>query len=759
MRSPRTWLWASLVVSAAPSLAVYAPLSLGNGFKLTANGKANHLSITQDGRPIWDTVPGQGFLSASAGDDEIIAANGNFKINEVDQNKCTGQQITKIDLRQWHGSANDHAAVVEGHLTGCGDATAAFTVAFWVPSKFPDRIAFRANVSSDSSDATKLFLTYRSSPAEDFYGLGGQASFASLKNQTVPIFSREQGVGRGDQPTTELESEDSFFSGGDRFTTYSAVPQYISSNARVFHLTQESSAYTTFNFTDARAVTVRYSGLDVDGYFMQAENMLNGITMLTEYTGRMPELPKWVDTGAVLGIQGGQAKVNRIVDQGLNQTCPIAAVWLQDWSGTHSQSVSYMSLNVSRLWWNWESDSKLYPTWNEFVQNLRDDHNVRTLSYINPFLANVSTKPDGYSSNLYEEATKGGYMIQNSTINDTSVISSGPGLDAGILDLTNPAGRSWFKNVLLSQVWNANISGFMTDFGEYTPIYPDTRFANKSIDPLVYHNTYPREWAALHHWIGKSVPSFKDAILFHRSCAMAANRYMNLYWAGDQDTNWGVNDGIKSSVTVMGHMGLSGYAHGHTEIGGYTTTWDSNGVVNRSAELLGRWGELSAVASTVFRTHEGNVPQVNAQFYSNSSTYSWFSYNARMFTSLAAYRRRILDTESKKLGWPLLRMPVVYHPNDVKAKAISYESFYLGADLYVAPVLDPGHTSVSVYFPGKNQTFTHVWSGKKYRGGQTARVSAPYGKPAVFLVNNTKNPDLDEFLQFVRKENSTVIRP
>jgi alpha-glucosidase (family GH31 glycosyl hydrolase) len=350
-------------------------------------------------------------------------------------------------------------------------------------------------------------------------------------------------------------------------------------------------------------------------------------------------------------------------------------------------------------------------------------------------------------------------MIQNSTTNDTSVISSGPGLDAGILDLTNPAGRSWFKNVLLSQVWNANISGFMTDFGEYTPIYPDTSFANKSIDPLIYHNTYPREWAALHHWIGESVPSFKDAILFHRSCAMAANRYMNLYWAGDQDTNWGINDGIKSSVTVMGHMGLSGYAHGHTEIGGYTTTWDNNGVVNRTAELLGRWGELSAVASTVFRTHEGNVPQVNAQFYSNSSTYSWFSYNARMFASLAAYRRRILDTESKKLGWPLLRMPVVYHPNDVKAKAISYQSFYLGADLYVAPVLDPGHTSVSVYFPGKNQTFTHVWSGKKYHGGQTARVSAPYGKPAVFLVNNTKNPDLDGFLQFVRKENSTVIRP
>lgn len=756
MRAPNLWLWASL---AAPSLAIHAPWNLGNGFELNVNNHTNRLSIVQDGQTIWDTVPGQGFLSASAGDDEVIAANGNFKINEVDHNKCSGQKINNVALRSWHGSANAHAAVIEGQLTGCGDASPEFSVAFWVPSQFPDRIAFnvKVNPGSSSDAATKVFLTYRSSPNEDFYGLGAQGSFASFKNQSVPIFSREQGVGRGDQPTTDLESKDSFFAGGDQFTAYSATPQYISSHARVFHLTQESSAYTTFDFTKPSAVTVRYDALIVDGYFMQAKDMLNGISMLTEYTGKMTELPKWVDTGAVLGIQGGQSKVNRIVEQGIKLECPVAAVWLQDWSGTHSQSVSYMSLNVSRLWWNWENDAKLYPTWNKFVQALRDEHNVRTLAYINPFLANVSSKPDGFRSNLYEEATHFGYMIQNSTTNDTSVISSGPGLDAGILDLTNPAGRSWFKEVLLDQVWNANISGFMTDFGEYTPIYDDTRFSNKSIDPLVYHNTYPREWAALHHWIGKNVSQFSDSILFHRSSAMASNRYMNLYWAGDQDTNWGVNDGIKSSVTVMGHMGLSGYAHGHTEIGGYTTTWDSNGVVNRSSELLGRWGELSAVSSAVFRTHEGNVPQVNAQFYSNSTTYSWFSYNARMFASLGTYRRRILDTESKKLGWPLLRMPVIYHPTDRVAKAISYESFYLGSDLYVAPVLDPGRTSVKVYFPGKNETYTHVWSGKKYHGGQTARVAAPYGKPAVFIVGTPKNNDLDEFLQFVRQENSTVI--
>ncbi|KAJ5698857.1 hypothetical protein N7462_000862 [Penicillium macrosclerotiorum] len=759
MFGPKSWVWTA-IATAVPSLASQAPVDLGNGFKLSVDKNINHLSLVHGKNVIWETQPNQPFLSASAGVDEIISSSGNFKINEVDQKKCTRQHISQVSQLTWNGSANDQATVIEGELSGCGNGSAAFSLALWVPAELPDRVAFHVDVDSGSSadPLTKLYLTYQSKPSEDFYGLGGQASFASLKNQSVPIFSREQGVGRGDQPTTRLESEDSFFAGGDQFTTYSAVPQYITSESRVFHLSQESTAYTNFDFRDLNAVTVRYAALTVDGYLMQACTMLDGITMLTEYTGRMPELPTWVDSGAVLGIQGGQTKVNRIVDQGLNLSCPIAAVWLQDWSGTHTQSVSYMTLNISRLWWNWENDSKLYPTWKQFVQNLRNEHNVRTLSYINPFLANVSTKPDGYRRNLFLEATKGGYMIQNATINSTSIVSSGPGIDAGILDLTNPATRSWFRDVLIDQVWSANVSGYMCDFGEYTPTYKDTRFANRSIDPVFYHNEYPRDWATLHHSLAKSVSAFSEAIIFHRSSSMGANRFMNLYWAGDQDTNWGVNDGIKSAVTVMGHMGLSGFAHGHMEIGGYTTTWDSNGIVNRSAELLGRWGELAAVSSAVFRSHEGNVPQVNAQFYTNSSTYSYHAYNARMFASLGKYRRRILDTESKKLGWPLMRMPVVYHPNDNKAKNISYESFYLGSDLYVAPVLDPSRKTVDVYLPDRDQVYTHVWSGQKYHGGRTIRVAAPYGKPAVFIVGHPQHNDLNDFLNFVQKENGTVIR-
>ncbi|KAJ5217949.1 uncharacterized protein N7498_000048 [Penicillium cinerascens] len=70
-------------------------------------------------------------------------------------------------------------------------------------------------------------------------------------------------VGRGDEPTTRLENDDSYFAGGDRCTTYSATPQYITSTSRVFDPSQESTAYANFDFRDPRAVTLRYAAMGI----------------------------------------------------------------------------------------------------------------------------------------------------------------------------------------------------------------------------------------------------------------------------------------------------------------------------------------------------------------------------------------------------------------------------------------------------------------------------------------------------------------
>lgn len=146
-------------------------------------------------------------------------------------------------------------------------------------------------------------------------------------------------MGRGDEPITSLGNANGALSGGDHFTAYTAIASYISTDANLFYLTEESTAYANFDFTESDAVTVRYHSLSVDGAFTHTPSLFDAIEALTDYTGRMPALPKWVDNGAILGIQGGQDKVNRIVEQGLDPSigAPIAGVWLQDWCGTHSQ--------------------------------------------------------------------------------------------------------------------------------------------------------------------------------------------------------------------------------------------------------------------------------------------------------------------------------------------------------------------------------------------------------------------------------------
>lgn len=741
----------------ALSLVSASQYVIGSGYSLSRSG--NTVSIELGNQQIWSTSTP--FLSASAGNDSVIGVNGNFNITQVDETECTGQSINSIKNVPWGGAKTGTGVQLAGELSGCGTAHVPYELTFWIDEDLTDRVRFYVNIQSQGSPANplkKLFLRYDSNANEDFYGFGAQASFASLKNKSVPIFSREQGVGRGDEPITYIANTfSSFFTGGNQYTTYTAIPSYITTEGNVFYLSEKSAGYTNFDLTKPDLVTVRYDSLSVDGAFFRADNMFDAVERLTAFTGRMPALPTWVDNGAILGIQGGETKVKSIVAESLSYDCPVAAVWLQDWAGVHNQTAPYV--NISRLWWNWEADLKLYPAWNEFVQSLRDEHQVRTLSYVNPFLANVSTDPDGFRRNLYAEAVAlPDYLVQNATTKSTAIVSSGPGLDAGIIDLTNPALVNWFDEVMTDQVWNANISGFMSDFGEYTPVTSDTSLKHLVSDAFFFHNQYPFLWAQFQRRLAEKLKVQNDSIIFHRSAAMGANKYMNLFWAGDQNVNWGLNDGIKSVVTIFMHMGLSGYAHLHSDIGGYTTVLTPlNYNITRSAELLGRWGELAALSSSVFRSHEGSVPSVNAQFYTNSSTYKYYAYNARVFASLGPYRRNILDTECATKGWPLMRPPVMYHPQDMMARNISYQSFYLGSGLYIAPVLDQGNLTVQVYLPGESWTYTHVWTGVEYLGGRSIDVAAPYGKPAVFTVNGTGCSELKPFMSFVRKENATTL--
>jgi alpha-glucosidase (family GH31 glycosyl hydrolase) len=194
--------------------------------------------------------------------------------------------------------------------------------------------------------------------------------------------------------------------------------------------------------------------------------MLDLVTEYTSYAGRMLPLPDWVSDGLIAGIQGGRDTIREILSRLQSHNVPTTAVLIQDWTGKRIQEVS-KSTTLTRQWWNWESDDALYPDWDNFVNEINTNNGkekIRVMAYVNPFLTNVSIKPQ-FKRNLFPEAQSKGYMVKGlQTVSPESggnafSIRLGPGLEAGLLDLTNPEARNWYKDILKEQVWKSGISG------------------------------------------------------------------------------------------------------------------------------------------------------------------------------------------------------------------------------------------------------------------------------------------------------------
>jgi len=221
-----------------------------------------------------------------------------------------------------------------------------------------------------------------------------------------------------------------------------------------------------------------------------------------------------------------------------------------------------------------------------------------------------------------------------------------------------------------------------------------------------------------------------DIVYFTRCGYTKSPSLTSLMWIGDQMTTWDEHDGLKSAITAILSSGLSGFSLNHSDIGGYTSVFFPWLLVEvaRTRELFLRWTEMNAFTA-VFRTHEGVSPDTNVQFYTDDGTYEHFATFAKVYSALAFYRS-ILMQEAADKGYPLVRHPLLHYSNDDRAYRLQYQ-WLLGTEFMVAPVVDAGQTSVSLYLP--EGSWTHVWSQNILKGPSDHSIDAPIGQPPVFF--------------------------
>jgi len=675
-------------------------------------------------QPIFASVVGQAFVAFGRGEDRFRFARGSFRISDRLQTWHEGSVIDRIET-----SAGD--VLVGGPLHG---SKLRYQLRFSASTDGSLVLDITLDGAGDGAVLNRVRLTTYSEPDEGVFGFGAQYSRLDMKGHCVPIWSQEQGHGRGLQPLSRVIDFVSPGTAGSWHSTYTAVPYYLTTRGRGFTLTGYEYAEFDLRAPDRIATTVFAARLTARLYV--GASPAEVLQAHTQFCGRMGELPEWIQRGAIVRAGGGSSAVRARVERLRAADVPLAAVWIEDWCGKRH------TVTGSRLWWNWEADANLYPDWPKLIAELRAS-GVRVLTYFNPFLVDAQRKRN-HRRNLFREADRNGLLVRNHR-RRPYLIGQG-GFRAALVDLSNPEARAWLGAIMADQI-RLGISGWMNDFGEALP--PDC-ILHSGADPREYHNRFVEDWARVARTACAEADADGDVVFFSRSGTTKSPGISSLFWLGDQTVTWDAYDGLASVVLGLISSGLSGFALNHTDIGGYFSLNLPGLRYVRGRELYQRWAELAAFTAA-FRTHDTNQPQVNHHYDSDPETLAHFAKMARLFAALAPYRQQLMRTAMHD-GLPLVRHMFLEFPADREARHLERQ-FMLGPDLLIAPVLNAGHRSVKLYLP--QGSWQHVWSRRIHESaGQWIEVEAPLGEPAVFLRMGTDVAD--RIAHFVRSASHEV---
>ena len=558
------------------------------------------------------------------------------------------------------------------------------------------------HLMSETADArfNRLYLRVSAMPREHVTGGGEQFSALDLRGRVYPIWTREQGVGRNKRTEITRLADASDGGGGDYHTTFFPQPVFVSS--RMYFLQLMNYEYAELDFENETFHELAVWSTRTHFVLGAGETYRDLTEQLTGLLGRQPMLPDWAMRGLWLGVQGGTERATEMERRCREHGVDLSAVWIQDWEGKRVTSFG------KRLQWDWRWNEQLYPGLPALMAEYAGD-DIACLGYINPYLVD-----DGL---LFREGAEKGYFAR-SAAGGIYLVDFGE-FNCGVVDFTNPEAFDWFKEIIKNNLIRFGLKGWMADFGEYLPT-DVVLFSGE--DPMLAHNAWPALWARCNYEALRETGMLGQALVFMRAGFSGTQRWCPLLWAGDQSVDFTRHDGLISALCGTLSAAMCGCGLNHSDIGGYTSLFGNL----RTKELFLRWAEMAAF-SPVMRTHEGNRPDENFQFYDEDDCLERFGRLTRLYAALAPYLRQAVR-ENCEQGVPVQR-PLLLHYESEARSLTEQTEYLLGRDVLVAPVWHEGEQERTLWLP--EDDWVHLWSGKSYGGGDVT-VPAPLGYPAVF---------------------------
>lgn len=487
---------------------------------------------------------------------------------------------------------------------------------------------------------------------EVVYGLGERFTPLVKNGQVIEIWNEDGGT------SSEL--------------AYKNIPFYYTS--RGYGVFVASTGPVSFEVGSEKVSRVGFSvpGERLHYYVIYGPTPAEIMRKYTALTGR-PALPPawsfglWLSTSFTTDYD--EKTVNSMIDGMSERDLPLSVFhfdcfWMRPYRWTD---------------FTWDPD--VFPDPEGMLRRLKE-RGLRICVWINPYIAQ--------RSEAFAEAADAGFLLRtpSGSIRQTDFWQAG----MGILDVTNPEARAWYRGKL-EALLDMGVDALKTDFGERIPC--DVVYHDGS-DPLGMHNFYAYRYNELVFDLLRERRGEGDAVLFARSAAAGSQRFP-VHWGGDcLATYESMSESLRGGLSLCS----SGFAFWSHDIGGFEHT--------APADIYKRWVAFGLL-STHSRLHGSESYRVPWNFDDESVDVlrHFTRLKHTLMPYLFAHARSSADT-----GVPLMRSMPFEFPGDPGCTYLDRQ-YMLGPALLVAPVFS--ETGESDFYVPEGE-WIDLQSGERFAG-------------------------------------------
>ncbi len=343
------------------------------------------------------------------------------------------------------------------------------------------------------------------------------------------------------------------------------------------------------------------------------------------------------------------------------------------------------------------------------------------------------------SCRYFNELDARGYLLKDKDGNSVDGLPFRSDRAGALLDVTNPAARSWFWEHARDNILSRGFDYPWLDETE-PDLVPDGDFYSIGSGDR-YHNLYP-----LLHVEGvatgmRAWQPNKRVLILSRAAYLGSQRTGALFWSSDINPAW---EALARQVPTGLNMTAAGIAYWGNDIGGWQSLpqvtsatraplldpADARATVgqyNDYPELFTRWFEYGTFLPTL-RIH-GDRKHTEIWEFGHEAEAILARYDRLRYQLIPYLYSQAKATHDT--GAPFMRPLWMDFPADPNVANLGTE-YLLGPAFLVAPVTEQGQTEKPVYLPAGSDWY-NFWTNEKHAGGQWIKVAAPIERIPVFV--------------------------